>query len=195
MTIWTIKPLNVYEELLEQGIFRCDPANENFWGVISEEFKYAYDWLVKQMKIKVGIPPKDVLYPIWAWALIDGINKKPDLRRTEFNNYAGENVVLELEIPDSDLLLSDEVNWHYCLNNWYLHGENNKEFDEAKWEEAEVWFDNLPSDKKQSIKFKSWERILDKNDKINDWKFVQATFWELREEQIKSVRRFTGRKK
>ena len=159
---------------------------------MSEECTIAYDWLVEQMKLRVGTPPEGVRYPIWAWALIDSVSKKPDLRRGEFNNYVGENVVLELEIPDSDLLLSDEVMWHHCLNNWYLHGESNDEFDEAKWKETEDWFDSLPSVEKESVKFKSWERILDKDDKINDWKFVQATFWELRVEQIKSVRRFTG---
>lgn len=112
------------------------------------------------------------------------------MRRTEFNNYVGENVILELEIPDDDVLLSDEENWHYVLNNWYLHDVNN---DEDKWNEIDAWFDNLPLDKQEAIKRKPWERIFDKDNADNNWKFVQATFWELRTEQIKSVRKFTGR--
>jgi hypothetical protein len=144
------------------------------------------------MKLCVGLPPQGVQYPIWAWALIDGVSKKPDLRRCEFNNYVGENVVLELEIPDSDLLLSDEVSWHYVLNNWYMHDVKD---DDGEWEKNDAWFESLPADRKESVMRESWERIFDSEDTDNDWIFVQATFWELRLEQVKSVRLFTGRGK
>lgn len=144
------------------------------------------------MKSRVGLPPNGVQYPFWAWALIDGVSKKPDLRRTEFNNYFGENVVLELEIPDTDVLLSDEENWHYVLNDWYLHDVNDEN---DKWEEVDAWFDSLPSGEQGLLKRKSWERIFDKHDADNGWNFVQATFWELKTEQVKSVRRFNGRGK
>ena len=190
MTVWTIQPLTLYEELIGYGTLLCDPKQEGFWGLISEEFQAAYDWLAEQMRMRLAISPQDARYPFWAWALIDGASKKSDLRRTEFNNYVGENVILELEIPDDDVLLSDEENWHYVLNNWYLHDVNN---DEDKWNEIDAWFDNLPLDKQEAIKRKSWERIFDKDNADNNWKFVQATFWELRTEQIKSVRKFTGR--
>jgi len=146
MTVWTIQPLSLYEKLLTQSVLHCDPTDEGFWRVISAEFKSAYDWIVEQMKLRVGSPPKGVLYPFWAWALMDGISKKPDLRRTEFNNYVGENVVLELEIPDTDVLLSDEMNWHYVLNDWYLHD------DEGKWEETDAWFDALAPDIEQETR-------------------------------------------
>jgi len=114
------------------------------------------------------------------------------LRRAEFNNYVGENVVIELEIPDDEVLLSDHENWHCVLNDWYLHDVNDEE---GKWEENDAWFDNLPSDVKESVKRNSWEKIFDKDETDNDWDFVQATFWELRVEQVKNVRRFTGRGK
>ncbi|MBS3975828.1 MAG: DUF3841 domain-containing protein [Syntrophomonadaceae bacterium] len=58
--------------------------------------------------------------------------------------------------------------------------------EEDKWEEADAWFDSLSPDKKDAMRRKSWERIFDKDDADNDWKFVQATFWELRTEQIKA---------
>lgn len=190
MIVWTIQPLTLYDKLIENGTLYCDPKQDGFWGLISEEFRVAYDWLAEQMRLRVGQPPKGVQYPFWAWALIDGVSKKPDLRRTEFNNYIGDNVVLELEIPDDKVLLSDEENWHYVLNDWYLHDVNDGE---DKWDEVDAWFDNLPIDEQNSVKRKSWERIFYKYDLDNDWKFVQATFWELRAAQIKSVRKFTGR--
>ncbi|MDR1564835.1 MAG: DUF3841 domain-containing protein [Oscillospiraceae bacterium] len=192
MTLWTIQPLALYEKLMEQGILYCDPESKDFFGLDCKEFKNAYDWIAEQMKIRVGLPPKGVYYPFWAWAFIDGVNKKPDLRRTEFNNYSGKNVVLTLEIPDSDILLSDEVNWHYVLNNWYLHDVNDRA---DKWEEIDAWFDSLPPDKQESVKRKSWERIFYKDDTDNAWEFVQATFWELKAAQVKEIKRFTGRKR
>jgi len=188
--LWTIQPLIIYEKLMAQGTLHCDPEQKGFWGLVSEEFRTAYEWLAEQMKLRVGSPPQGVRYPLWAWALIDGASKKPDLRRTEFNNYVGENVVIELEIPDTDVLLSDEVNWHYVLNNWYLHDVNDED---GKWEETEAWFNSLSPDRKEAVKQKSWERIFDKNDRDNDWTFVQATFWELQIAQVKSVRKFIGR--
>ena len=190
MKLWTIQPRSLYEKLLAQGTLHCDPECEGFWGLDSEEFKSAYDWIVAQMKERVSLPSVGVRYPFWAWALIDGVSKKPDLRRTEFNNYVGENVVIELEIPDTEVLLSDEENWHYVLNNWYLHDLNS---DDGKWEETDAWFNSLPPDLKDSMKRQSWEKIFHKDDTDNGWEFVQATFWELRMDQVKSVRHFKGR--
>lgn len=106
-----------------------------------------------------------VLFPTLYATLIDGVSRKPDLRRTEFNNYIGENVVLELEIPDDEVLLSDEENWHYALNNRYLHDVTD---DENKWDEVDAWFDNLPFDEQETIKRKSWEQIFDKDDADNN---------------------------
>lgn len=108
MTVWTIQPLILYEKLMERETLLCDPKQEGFWGLISEEFQAAYDWLAEQMCIRLAISPQDARYPFWAWALIDGVSKKPDLRRTEFNNYVDENVILELEIPDDMVQLHQE---------------------------------------------------------------------------------------
>lgn len=192
MILWTIQPLSLYQKLQEHGTLHCDPNDEGFLGLECKEFRDAYDWLVDQMKIHVGLPPKGVRYPFWAWTLIDGVSKKPDLRRTEFNNYVGECVIMELEIPDCDVLLSDEENWHYVLNNAYLHDVNDEE---GKWEETDAWFDGLTPSYRDSVRRKSWERIFEKNSKNNNWKFVQATFWELRIGQVCGVRKFTGRGK
>jgi len=192
MKLWTIQPLCVYEKLLEQGNLHCDPDCDGFWGNVSKEFMSAYNWLVGQMEARVGPSPMGVRYPFWAWALIDGVSKKPDLRRVEFNGFVGEHVILELEIPEADVLLSDEENWHYVLGNWYLHDVHGSE---GEWEEADAWFDNLPPDEQESVRRKSWEKIFDKDAPDNDWEFVQACFWELRLDQVKGVRKFFGRGK
>jgi len=192
MKLWTIQPFTLYEKLMQTGTLQCDPENVDFWGFEFDNFRSAYDWIVEQMKIRIGQPPEGVQYPFWAWALVDGKNRKPDLRRTIFNNYIGEYVLIELEIPESDILLSDEENWYYVLNNWYLHDVNCEEED---WEESRKWFYSLPSDEQQSMKISSWEQIFDKDSPENDWKYVQATFWELKAEQVKGIQRMAVRKR
>jgi len=192
MKLWTIQPLNVYEKLLTQGTLHCNPDCDGFWGRESQEFTAAYDWLAGQMQFRISPPPEGVQYPFWAWALIDGVSKNPDLRRVEFNGFVGEHVILELEIPDVNVLLSDEENWHYVLGRYYLHDVHDNE---GKWEENDAWFNGLSSNEQESVMRKSWEKIFDKDDSDNAWKYVQATFWELRLNQVKGTRKFVGRGK
>jgi len=145
------------------------------------------------MKHRVGEPPQGVKYPIWAWYLLDGKPAKVDLRKTEFNNYRGEHYALAVEVPDKQILLSDEENWHYVLNGWYLGEAEN----ESDYDKIETWFNAIPPDEQRKEKKKSWERIFDVAHVENDFNrrgcFVQATFWELRKEQVISVRRFIGK--
>jgi hypothetical protein len=147
------------------------------------------------MKRRIGEPPHGVDYPIWAWYLLDGKPAKVDLRKGEFNNYRGEHYALTIEIPDEQVLLSDEEEWHYLLNDWFLSRAKN----EPDYEKAEAYFDALPPDDKQRVKEESWEQIFDIEPFENDWHrkgyFVQATFWELRKEQVVSARKFIGRQK
>ncbi|GHV37941.1 hypothetical protein FACS1894187_15920 [Synergistales bacterium] len=187
MRLWTIQDKAAYEDLCVNNILRC---NEKLADWLREDnFKRSYDWLVSEMKKRVGKPFVDVKYPIWAWYLLDGKNVKPDLRRTEFNNYVGEHYILEVEIPDNKVLLSDEETWHVVLNNGYL-----SRFDDLDAiEEDDKWFDGLPSNKQERVKHESWQNIFDKT--LNPWKYVQSTFWELRMEQIVSTRKFVGKRK
>lgn len=94
-------------------------------------------------------------------------------------------MVLELEVPDNQVLLSDEELWHYVLNNWYLNPlwfnddyVENDEFDRLF---------NMPDSDKE----KTWSRIFDvspfDNENIRAGKFIQATFWEIKKKYIKKV--------
>jgi hypothetical protein len=145
------------------------------------------------MKECVGQPPQGVEYPIWAWYLLSAKNVKPDLRRYEFRGYEGEHYIIEAEIPDDDLLLSDEVMWHLVLNNSYFPMDADKVNTTPEYEADDARFDGLPPDEQEREKHRSWEKIFDKN--RCPWDLVQATFWELRKEQIISVRKFIGRYK
>jgi len=191
MRLVTIQDKAAYDDLCVKGVLRCNP-NLAEW-LHKKEFRSSYDWLIEQMKQRIGEPPDGVSYPIWAWYLIDGKPAKVDLRRTEFNNYKGEHYALTIEVPDDIVLLSDEENWHYVLNNWFLGLAIN----DTEYDREQAWLESLPKNEQQYEKQKSWKRIFDISPLNTDWHrrgfYVQATFWELRKEQIVSVRQFFGR--
>jgi len=193
MRLVTIQDRAAYENLCETGVLRCNPELAEW--LKEDSFRTSYDWLVQQMKQRIGNPPQGVTYPIWAWHTLDSKPAKVDLRKTEFNNYRGEHYALTIEIPDEQVLLSDELNWHYVLNNWYFSGAEN----EADYEKAEAWFDSLREEEQQKVREKSWEQVFDIDPFRNEWhsrgEYVQATFWELRKEQVISARKFIGRQK
>jgi len=187
MRVWTVQDKAAYDDLCGKGVLRCDAQLAEL--LTMDEFRRAYDWLVSEMKVRVGEPPEGVQYPIWAWHLLSGKNMKPDLRRMIFRNYVGENYVLEAEMPDQSVLLSDEIQWHLVLNNWYFpYAPNN---DEEALDTEDEWFDGLPPKEQEQVKRESWKGIFD--EAHCPWDFVQATFWELRKDQIVSVRKFHGR--
>lgn len=50
-----------------------------------------YDWLVKEMKKRIGDPPEGVSYPVWAWYMWEGCRKKPDLEEKDGETAGTEN--------------------------------------------------------------------------------------------------------
>ena len=193
MRLVTIQDKPAYDELCVTGVLRCKPELANWLS--EKSFRRSYDWLVEQMKKRVGKPPQGVFYPIWAWYLLDGKPAKADLRRTEIVDCSGENYALTVELPETQVLLSDEENWHYVLNDWYFSGARN----ESDYDKANAWFDALPQNEKRKAKLKSWEKIFNITPLENGWHrngyFVQATFWELRIEQVVDTRWFVGKPK
>lgn len=191
MRLWTIQDKAAYDDLCEKGILHCNAALADW--LKEDNFKQSYDWFVSEMKERVGEPPHGVAYPIWAWYLLFGKNTKPDLRRFEFKNYVGEQYIIEAEIPDTNALLSDEELWHLVLNNGYFAKHAGKHDAIKEYEAEEDYFNRQPACEQEWEKQKSRKNIFDKTycPRI----FVQATFWELRKEQIISVRKFYGRAK
>lgn len=114
MILWTIQPEELYRSIIETGTYICDPKQCSM-----PEFTEMYDWLAEQMKIRIGMPPEGVVYPVWAWYQNRGKRQKPDLRSERWaNGYAGDKLVcLEIEVPDEQVLLSDFDAWGLILNN------------------------------------------------------------------------------
>lgn len=155
MIVWTSQPNTVYEQLQQNGIFICDPKQSEFTDL--PEFMAAYSWMCEKMTQRIGPAPDGVKLPIWAWYRRHGKNKRPDMREMDFRGYKEPMVLMELEIPDNEVLLSDEMMWNYVIGGI-------QDTDPAEEQIRNNIFEN-----------------------IEETEWVQATFWVLKKEHIKKV--------
>lgn len=185
MILWTSQEEAVYNELLKTGVYRCDLNLSSM-----KDCREKYDWLVRQMKQRIGPPPDKVTYPVWAWYQQQGKHRKPDLRRERWEvGYDGERFAcIEIEIPDRDVLLSDFDAWCIILSDFLISDT------EQEGCCLEAQYEALSPSEKRRMKEKNWERVFDLSPLNNGWARrgyeIQATFWELRLEQIRDVRFF-----
>lgn len=186
MRLWTVQPREVYDLITSTGIYSCDGAKADYLNALGNEAPYR--WMAAQMAKRVGPPPEGVIFPVWAWHTMNWKHRRPDMRWSHFHGRKRPFALMEVEIPDKDVLLSDEELWHFVLNDWYLNDAAN----EAEYNAAEEAFDALSEAQQRTVKEKSWERIFSVLSPVdNGWVrlgcFIQATFWELRKEQIVKV--------
>lgn len=186
MTLWTIQPEELYHSILETGKYVCDPKQ-----IVMSEFTEMYNWLVLQMRERIGEPPKGVIYPVWAWHTQRSKHQKPDLRSERWTNGCdGEKFVcLELEVPDEQVLLSDFDLWSIVLLNDLITETEEED------EELDRIYKSLASKRQLEMKYENWKRVFDVSPSNSPWmrrgSWIQATFWMLTKEMIKEVRYFT----
>ena len=166
--------------IVDTGVYRCDFEKSSM-----PEWKLQYNWLVAQMKKRIGEPPAGVSYPVWAWYRQFGRREKPDLRRERWC-YGSNGMTyrcMEIEIPDDQVLLSDFDMWNLVLMDALISRT------EAEDDMLCAEYDKLSDDGKKKMLENNWERVFDITPFENDWTLqgdsVQATFWELRREQIR----------
>lgn len=189
MRLWTAQTVDVYESLIKTGTHHCDESKIRDF----EWWKRAYDWLAEKMTDRIGAPPANVKYPVWLWYKWNSRHRKPDLRsRRAFGPKGRKMVMLEIEIPDDKVVLSDFDNWHSVLNNYYSCSSARSE---SEYDKISEWLDSLPKDERQIEIEKSWDSIFDitpfKNEFAENGTWVQATVWELKSEHIIKVFPFT----
>lgn len=162
MKLWSFQPNAVIEKLLAGEEHICEPALSWYYNDEDMGFKNAYDWLCVEMAKSIP-KPAAVKLPIWAWATHHGGQAKPDRRTLLFNRYPKDESILELEVPDDEVLLSDWDDWHSILNNWEIRTPKEWEEDEDReYTEAE--------------KLATWPRVFD----VGTKDYVQACFWKLK---------------
>lgn len=183
MRLWTIQPISVLNILNETGEFF---AKEEF---LDDYFKKSYKWLSEKMIEKIGCPKnKNIRFPIWAWHTRNFQHKKPDLRENLYGEKDEWYVCMEIEIPDNEVVLSDFDAWHFVLNNWYL---NTDCYDEETFDKDYEWLNSLSHKEKTKAIKDSWNGIFRIDPYESDWccrgKYIQATFWCLKKEQVKKI--------
>lgn len=186
MRLWTAQPESVLEQVMEEGAYRADPRQ--MLCLKDEAFKRAYAWLIGEMEKRIGKRPEGVSYPVWAFALYDGDPKEPEERY--FGEEGDEFYMLALDIPKRDIVLTDHGLWHYVLNDWNIGDATTEE----EWKKEEDAFWKLSLKERERRTRRSWQKIFDTGRTVNEFfstgMFVQATFWELKKEDVISARRF-----
>ena len=192
MRLWTIQGIEIYNQMQKDDFAYCTKPS---WSD-SAEFMRASRWMSAQMKRRIGEPPiKEIEYPIWAWFQYDSA-KKNRLPKNPLNVSEGVSAYMEIEVPDKEVLLSDFSNWHSALNGWPL--DNWKQIERKtdpldKAAEKHLGFNDYPADIQHEIEA-SWEPIFDLNRRDKTVgrthrrnRCIQATFWVLRKEYLRSV--------
>lgn len=194
MLLWTIQPERVWRLLKQEKIFRYNPAKSVYLNG-EDDFSAAYGWLAAQMEKRIGKRPEGVTYPVWAWHTFNWKHRKPDLRDHYFSAHYGAYACIEIDISEENVLLSDEENWHFVLNDWFYSGAKSEE----EYDRLEAEYNGLPEEEKSKAREKSWEGVFNVEPIDTDWHrqgcYVQAVFWELRLSQVRKVTWFGRRRK
>jgi hypothetical protein len=197
--LYSFQPFEIYEQLLQGNTFRsapaiCNPQSEEF----EDTWKRAYDWLMGEMDRRCPVSrPAGVTYPVWAWHWWGGPNRrKPDLRSSRHYAETSPWVLLSLEVPEGEVLLSEYHAWHHVLNDWFLAPETEVTAFEARCKARDLSpFRNrpLPDVELREELENTWHQIFDL-EKIpalleyeREESYVQATFWELRPEFVRKA--------
>ena len=188
MKLWTFQDRMVLTVLKEDGVYYPNKCKSEFLEDY-ENGRRAYHWM-ENMLTEKDFPPYLGASMCWAWYAQYGKHSKPD-RRRGLNKGYGDKVLLELEIPDELVLLSDYIDWHCVLNDGAIALDSDGiPVSDDKLDEWFEWYDSLPADEQWKVKLESWPHILFEDaDKIDleKYHFVQAVFWQIKWEYVKKV--------
>ncbi len=177
MKLFTYQHKNVYEAVMKDGVYHCNPRYSMAEGM--EEITKAYNWLFERMP---GKPKEDVI-PFWAYYIYDGKNKKAPVSEAVDSSVKKDFVLLTLEVDPSRVTLTDFDKWSAMIIGAAVFDNN------ASWNEIDAFHDKIDSMSKEDSEkaiLATWNDVFN----IDGANFVQGTFWELRKEDIVSVRTF-----
>lgn len=211
MELWTLQHPDVWSALEKEGIWHVNEKHLEFPEHEDNDFNhlhYAYKWYADQMKRRIGSPPKGVRFPVWAYFKRRGrMDGKPDMRFERWF-YSGQVDRLRLDVDDDRVLLSDYDEWHTPLNYWFLSRSQaeSEAFEEwcrslgVDFHDIFDWSKNSPTLHEVRKRLEaSWSLMFDMEvERDEEWhhpyleRTIQATFWELRREDVVSVEHFHG---
>lgn len=193
MQLYTYQSPEAYERLMRDGVLHITEEDQRLTMAFREDWKAyardAYDYMTDRMRYTVGPPPAGVVYPIWAWYKW-GDRRDPLPEHDE--NYAGKKCIT-FRVDRRRVLLSD-----FHLFGFYVFNGLCLPMNEAEQEmiDALPVFEGEPGKSLyEAYKRATWDRIFQLNWRDDTGymfgsrcESVQATLWELRREQVISVR-------
>lgn len=171
MKLWTVQPKEVRPFLETGNIYHCDPALSEYLtdDDMADMFIPAYDYMREMLLHHYPTSPKDAEtglgFPIWAWYKWDDKHKKPDLRQNVYVD--SRSVVIELEVPDHKVLLSDSIRWNNVIMNCAV---DNPDVDDFDWDR----------DYSQEEIVDSWKHIFT----VDNAPYIQGCFWSIEPEYV-----------
>lgn len=186
---WIIVPKAVVEALEATEALTC-PIN---LADDDPQFVAAYDWLRDVMNQSSFPQPDAGITPWWCWVQRDYEQCMP--YADDLDAMPPESCVLEMQIPQSELLLSCFDQWHMVLNFAYIQNspEDNADFDAQVQAQGATLFQSPCPESLQVRLEQSWLQIfeLDKLfgelDVNIDKRSVQGCFWTLHKHYITRI--------
>ena len=183
--LWTIQHEDAYREFEKTGILR---ANDKYL-FCEDDMKFAYDWIAKEIRQRIGEPPAGVTYPVWAWYQWEGQRKRMDLRRSGYAERGTPLVQITFEVDTEAFLLSDFDVWHDILSKQYIAYTQ---------DESDRFYEAHPHPTQADVEH-TWDRVFDINYDGNDWystpkdRSIQATLWQIEMSQVRKVEHFLAK--
>lgn len=188
MLVWTMQPADALAQIERSGVFRCDPAR-SFNLTKPDSLAGPYRWLTERMRERIGAPPEGVVSPVWAWHTWDFERRSPEPESPAFLRRTEEKVLLTLDVPDAALVLTDFDAWQSLMLGSYVSAART----EAELEREFAALEALDADALDAAIRASWENVFLTDrvacGEIVRGRYVQATFWEIRQEYIRAARR------
>lgn len=190
MRLYTIQSPELFDTLLTEGFVCCNRVSD-----MAKDWSEAYQWMADQLTERVGPAPSDTTLPLWAWYQYKSKKRPmPILDPHCLGTGVTRGVLMEIDVPDAEVLLSDFSLWHYVLNKWALCSKKDplqKEIDRIEKDAGEYkYYDDWPSDVKQEARYR-WLRIFDLNHRDPCYqsrakrnRAIQAVFWSLKKEYL-----------
>ncbi len=187
MKLWTVQPASILKEIEKNGTYRC--KEEYSYNLSKKDsLKDSYQWLIQEMETRIGRRPEGVEFPIWAWHTWNFTHQCPDMNSPAFLVRNEDKVLLTLEIPDNEIVLTDFDAWQIVMRKSFLTYET----EEEKLESMESYLDSLDEKQYQKAIEESWKNVFDietvNTDNLVRGQYVQATFWQVKKTYIQSYK-------
>lgn len=186
MIVWTMQPATALDTIEKTGSFRCEPRRSYNLSK-PDSLKDNYAWLMERMRKKIGPEPEGVVSPVWAWHTWNFERRSPDPESPAFLRHSDEKVLLTLDIPENEVVLTDFDAWQNVMMNTFVPNAATEEEYFALEKKLEAMSDEeLTEEIRQS-----WENVFLVDQVQTEYlirgRYIQATFWEIKQSYIREV--------